>query len=44
MHPKKKAVYYCNRAQVNIKLENYAIAMFGKMWVVMNRRERRDQT
>lgn len=25
---KKKAVYYCNRALVNIKMENYAIAMF----------------
>lgn len=29
--PKKnKAVYYANRAFVNIKLENYAIALFGK--------------
>jgi hypothetical protein len=27
---KKKAVYYCNRALVNLKLENYAIALFGK--------------
>jgi tetratricopeptide (TPR) repeat protein len=26
---KKKAIYYCNRALVNIKLENYAIALFG---------------
>jgi len=26
--PKKKAIYYCNRALVNIKLENYAIALF----------------
>lgn len=25
---KKKAVYYCNRALVNLKLENYAIALF----------------
>ena len=30
--PKKnKAVYYANRAFVNIKLENYAIALFGKL-------------
>jgi hypothetical protein len=28
--PKKKAIYYCNRALVNIKLENYAVALFGK--------------
>ena len=28
--PKKKAVYYCNRAFVNLKCENYAIALFGK--------------
>ena len=27
---KMKAVYYCNRALVNLKLENYAIALFGK--------------
>ena len=27
---KKKAIYYCNRALVNLKLENYAIALFGK--------------
>ena len=27
---KQKAVYYSNRAFVNIKLENYAIALFGK--------------
>jgi hypothetical protein len=27
--PKKKAIYFCNRALVNIKLENYAVAMFG---------------
>ena len=26
----KKAVYYSNRAFTNIKLENYAIALFGK--------------
>ena len=26
--PKKKAVYYCNRALMNLKLENYAIALF----------------
>ena len=26
---KQKAIYYCNRALVNIKLENYAIALFG---------------
>lgn len=25
---KKKAVYYCNRSLVNLKLENYAIALF----------------
>jgi serine/threonine-protein phosphatase 5 len=28
--PKKKAVYYSNRALVNMKCENYAIALFGK--------------
>ena len=28
---KQKAVYYSNRAFVNIKLENYAIALFGKL-------------
>lgn len=27
---KQKAIYYSNRAFVNIKLENYAIALFGK--------------
>lgn len=27
---KQKAVYYSNRAFTNIKLENYAIALFGK--------------
>lgn len=26
----KKAIYFCNRAFVNMKLENYAIALFGK--------------
>lgn len=26
--PTKKAVYYCNRAQVSIKTENYALALF----------------
>jgi len=26
--PKKKAVYYCNRALVSIKTENYALALF----------------
>jgi serine/threonine-protein phosphatase 5 len=26
--PQKKAVYYCNRAQVSIKTENYALALF----------------
>ena len=25
--PKKKAIYYCNRALVNIKTENYALAL-----------------
>jgi hypothetical protein len=30
--PKKKAVYYCNRALVNMKCENYAIALFGKRY------------
>jgi hypothetical protein len=30
--PKKnKAVYYSNRAFTNIKLENYAIALYGKI-------------
>jgi len=27
---KQKAIYYSNRAFVNIKLENYAIALYGK--------------
>lgn len=31
---KKKAIYYCNRALVNLKLENYAIALFGKTFSV----------
>jgi hypothetical protein len=31
---KQKAVYYCNRALVNIKLENYALALFGKISVM----------
>jgi hypothetical protein len=26
---KQKAIYYSNRAFVNIKLENYAIALYG---------------
>jgi len=26
--PKKKAVYYCNRALVSIKTENFALALF----------------
>lgn len=30
---KKKAIYYCNRALVNMKLENYAIALFGKPYL-----------
>jgi len=25
---KKKAIYYCNRALMNLKLENYALALF----------------
>lgn len=28
MPPKYKAVYYCNRALVSIKTENYALALF----------------
>lgn len=32
----KKAVYYSNRAFTNIKLENYAIALFGKGNVILN--------
>ena len=28
MPPKNKAVYYCNRALVSIKTENYALALF----------------
>lgn len=37
--PKKmKAVYYCNRALVNIKLENYAVALYGIIeYIVFNR-------
>lgn len=35
--PKKtKAIYYCNRALVNIKLENYAIALFGNYLLILN--------
>ena len=26
--PKKKAIYYCNRALVSIRTENYALALF----------------
>ena len=26
--PAKKAIYYCNRALVSIKTENYALALF----------------
>lgn len=26
--PIKKSVYYCNRALANLKLENYAVALF----------------
>ena len=29
----KKAIYYNNRALVNLKMENYAIALFGKFLV-----------
>lgn len=33
-----KAVYYCNRALVNIKLENYAVALYGIIeYIVFNR-------
>lgn len=32
---KQKAVYYSNRAFTNIKLENYAIALFGKSTLLM---------
>jgi len=32
---KQKAVYYSNRAFTNIKLENYAIALFGKSALLM---------
>lgn len=28
---KKKAIYYCNRALVHIKLENYSCALNGKI-------------
>ena len=28
----KKAIYYNNRALVNLKMENYAIALFGKFY------------
>jgi hypothetical protein len=27
--PKKKAIYYCNRALVNLRAENFGIALFG---------------
>ena len=33
---KKKAIYYCNRSLVNLKLENYAIALFGKCPLTKN--------
>jgi tetratricopeptide (TPR) repeat protein len=26
--PAKKSIYYCNRALANLKLENYAVALF----------------
>ncbi len=26
---KKKAIYYSNRAMINMKLENYALSLFG---------------
>ena len=29
--PKNKAIYYSNRAFVNMKCENYAIALFGNI-------------
>lgn len=29
---KQKAIYYCNRALVNLKLENNAIALFGNFY------------
>ncbi len=32
--PKKLAIYYCNRAFVNIKCENYAIALFGILYLM----------
>ena len=28
----KKAIYYNNRALVNLKMENYAIALFGRFY------------
>jgi len=34
--PQKKAIYYCNRAQVSIKTENYALAMFDAKDAIKN--------
>jgi hypothetical protein len=33
--PKKKAIYFSNRALVNMKCENYAIALFGMLIVML---------
>jgi hypothetical protein len=30
-----KAMYYCNRALANIRLENYALALFGMNLVII---------
>ena len=39
--PKKKAIYYCNRALVNIKIENFAIALFGNfiVWNILDAKD-----
>lgn len=34
--PEKKAIYYCNRAQVNIKTESYALAKHDSMDAIRN--------
>jgi tetratricopeptide (TPR) repeat protein len=34
--PKKKAIYYCNRALVSIKTENYALALYDAKDAIKN--------
>lgn len=34
--PKKKAIYYSNRSIVNLKLENYGVALFDAKDAIKN--------